>query len=85
MSKVWNSVSGIALIEDFRIATIPALARHAVWDFTHQGTGALVYGILGRTLVHKHVAFVEFNSLIAWDLPADSGTRIRAEESETTI
>ena len=85
MSKVWNSVSGIALIEDFRIATIPALARHAVWDFTHQGTGALVYGILGRTPVHKHVAFVEFNSLIAWDLPADSGIRIRAEESETTM
>ena len=85
MSKVWNSVSGIALIEDFRIATIPALARHAVWDFTHQGTGALLYGILVRMPVHKHVTFVVFNLLIAWDLPADSGIRIRAEESGTTI
>ena len=64
---------------------IPALARHAVCKITHQGTGALLYGILVRMPVHKHVTFVVFNLLIAWDLPADSGIRIRAEESETTM
>ena len=35
---------------------------------THEGTGALLYGILVRMPVHKHVTFVVFNLLIAWDL-----------------
>ena len=43
---------------------IPALARHAVCKFTHGGTGALLYGILVRMPVHKHVTFVVFNLLI---------------------
>jgi hypothetical protein len=53
--------------------------------YTHDGTGALLYGILERMPVHKHVTFVVFNLMIAWDLSADAGIRIRAEESETTI
>ena len=64
---------------------IPPLARHAVCSRTHECTGALLYGILVRMPVHKHVTFVVFNFLIAWDLPADPGIRIRKEESETTI
>jgi len=67
------------------VLRIPALARHAVWFYPHPGTGALLYGILVRMPVHKHVTFVVFNLLIAWDLPADSGIPIRAEESETTM
>ena len=65
--------------------SIPPLARHAVCSRTHECTGALLYGILVRMPVHKHVTFVVFNFLIAWDLPADPGIRIRKEESETTI
>ena len=62
--------------------TIPALARHVMCKITHE---ALLYGILVRMPVHKHVTFVVFNFLIAWDVPADPGIRIRKEESETTI
>ena len=81
-------------MEDLREPTlqlyscIPALARLAMCKITHEsneGTGALLYGILVRMPVHKHVTFVVFNLLIAWDLPADSGIIIRAEESGTTI
>jgi hypothetical protein len=68
---------------------IPPLARHAMCFKTHECTGALLYNILVRMPVHKHVTFVVFNFLIAWDLPmdlpADPGIRIRKEESETTI
>ena len=69
-----------------KTAFIPALARHVMCKITHE---ALLYGILVRMPVHKHVTFVVFNFLIAWDLPmdlpADPGIRIRKEESETTI
>jgi hypothetical protein len=45
------------------------LAHHAMCIFTHECTDALLYGILVRmhVLVHKHVIFVVFNLLIAWD------------------